>query len=420
MTVDLVFGGVKPPPKPPKYIKKMFEDTMGEESPWSDELQAAVEVLQVAADMSRFVQSMLRPNGGALINPKIAVTEEQRQLVLEFLKLDLTPVTVADLAIQAMVLTVLSNLFPQYGLVAEETADLLRENARARALVTHLIVAHTRENEYVWAHGCSDFETNNDHLVQILDRAGYPNGDGNTKKSFWVMDPIDGTAAFVKHQQYAINLGLIVDGIEVLGLVACPQLDFELAKAPGEPYSDITGSPLESPGTLLYAVRGHGAWALPLDMSLDPIRLPNLPECPSLSLSVSSIAVESGIHDTHKDVAMALGARHPHCDLQAWTLRWVSLALQHANFTVWVYEDHNRCAKIWDHAGAMLLYTEVGGVITDILGRPIDLTKGRILSANTGFAAASKRDHPILKAIVVKKLKDSYFQKLLDIWRYES
>ncbi|POR33830.1 3'(2'),5'-bisphosphate nucleotidase [Tolypocladium paradoxum] len=70
------------------------------------------------------------------------------------------------------------------------------------------------------------------------------------------------------------------------------------------------------------------------------------------------------------------------------------------NATVWVYARRDRFAKAWDHAGAMLLFEETGGSITDVLGRPIDLTAGRTMSANFGFVAAPEGVHGrVLEAV---------------------
>jgi 3'(2'), 5'-bisphosphate nucleotidase len=65
-----------------------------------------------------------------------------------------------------------------------------------------------------------------------------------------------------------------------------------------------------------------------------------------------------------------------------------------------VYKSRTRYAKIWDHAGATLLFEEVGGKITDVDGKDIDWTAGRKLTANYGFVAAPASIHAeVLKVL---------------------
>jgi 3'(2'), 5'-bisphosphate nucleotidase len=84
-----------------------------------------------------------------------------------------------------------------------------------------------------------------------------------------------------------------------------------------------------------------------------------------------------------------------------------------ANMTVWVYKKRERYAKIWDHAGAMLLFEEVGGMITDVHGKEIDLTAGRKLEANFGFVAAPKSLHDVVLRAVHDTLRSSGKEELL-------
>jgi 3'(2'), 5'-bisphosphate nucleotidase len=48
---------------------------------------------------------------------------------------------------------------------------------------------------------------------------------------------------------------------------------------------------------------------------------------------------------------------------------------------------------IWDHAGAQLIFTEIGGKITDLDGKPINFGAGRSLSKNRGMVAAKEDVH---------------------------
>lgn len=96
-----------------------------------------------------------------------------------------------------------------------------------------------------------------------------------------------------------------------------------------------------------------------------------------------------------------------------WVLRWAALAMGLGNTTVWVYKRRDRYAKAWDHAGAMLLFEETGGKITDVHGKDIDLAAGRKMSANFGFVAAPERLHPRVLAAVQDVLREAGHEELL-------
>jgi 3'(2'), 5'-bisphosphate nucleotidase len=50
-------------------------------------------------------------------------------------------------------------------------------------------------------------------------------------------------------------------------------------------------------------------------------------------------------------------------------------------------EDYKEC--IWDQAAGAIILEEAGGRITDLKGRPLDFTRGRKLTANTGVFASN-------------------------------
>ena len=64
----------------------------------------------------------------------------------------------------------------------------------------------------------------------------------------WTLDPIDGTKGFLRGEQYAICLALIIDGIVQLGVVGCPNLPVDHEQPDGEK------------GCLFIAVKNQGAF----------------------------------------------------------------------------------------------------------------------------------------------------------------
>ena len=105
---------------------------------------------------------------------------------------------------------------------------------------------------------------------------------------FWALDPVDGTRGFLRGGQYAVALGLIVDGKVEVGVLACPHLPV-----------DVAGHADGAKGVLFSAERGQGATARPIDSTSAaeayPIHMSNVSSCAQASFCES---VEAG-HSSH-------------------------------------------------------------------------------------------------------------------------
>jgi len=66
---------------------------------------------------------------------------------------------------------------------------------------------------------------------------------------------VDGTSGFIRHQQYAVCLALIVNGQVELGVIGCPNLGPEPAKIGEEIMPN-------GQGVLMVAVRGEGSYSV--------------------------------------------------------------------------------------------------------------------------------------------------------------
>ncbi|KAK0388143.1 hypothetical protein NLU13_4388 [Sarocladium strictum] len=298
-------------------------------------------------------------------------------------KNDQSPVTIADFAIQALLASTFKDAFPEDTFVGEEDSGKMRQDLLLLESVWELLQWLSEDEDT--ARLCK-LPASRQDMCDLIDQCGKssPAVEGRT----WIFDPIDGTKAFVSGHLYAINIGFLVDGEQTLGAVGCPNLSID-AKAPLR-NEDVDP---EGKGCIVYAVKGHGAFVRPLTDS----------ETPPRRLSVHSITktedlrfvsclrhVDSALPGLHGTIAQHLGAPAPTCDLIAWVLRWVSLAMGFGNATVWIYKDRKRCGKVWDHAGAMLLFEEAGGMITCALGHKISLKSGRLMDQNFGFVAGPK------------------------------
>ncbi|KAF3765994.1 hypothetical protein M406DRAFT_60514 [Cryphonectria parasitica EP155] len=292
---------------------------------------------------------------------------------------DLSPVTVGDFAIQALLTCTIHAAFPDDRFVGEESADALRANP---ALLHR--VWTTLQQASSGAAAVVKIPDSPEQMCQMIDWCG--TGRPDQAARIWVFDPIDGTENFVQGLVYAVNVALLHDGQQALSVVGCPNLSASVAYPASDDSLDPAGE-----GCILLAVRGHGAF-------IRGLHNPHL-----LSTTARN---KSGLPTVHQEVAHRLGVEYPGSTLLPWVLRWVLLALGVGNSTWWVYKSRDRLAKIWDHAGAMLLFEEVGGKVSDVDGRDIDLTADRKMIENYGIVAAPAHLHASLLTTIQEVLRE--------------
>ncbi len=306
---------------------------------WEAETKVALEAVRRAARVCRAVQRDVDP------------------LTLE--KKDRSPVTVADFASQALVARSLRQAFPDDPLVGEEDAAALREakNAERRAQV------HARVNAEVEA-----------GVDEVLDWIDHGRADP-TGGRYWVLDPVDGTKGFLRGQQYAVALALLVDGHPQVAAMACPNLPV----GPGE----------EGPiGSAFVAVKGEGARVAALfeDGPSRPIHVSSRSDAAMLRLCES---VESGhsAHDQSAELAkrMGIAAQPVRLDSQA---KYGVVARGDAELYLRLPTRPGYREKVWDHAAGALVVLEAGGTVTDVDGRTLDFRQGRELTNNRGIVVS--------------------------------
>ncbi|ERT01207.1 3'(2'),5'-bisphosphate nucleotidase [Sporothrix schenckii ATCC 58251] len=368
------------------------------DSPYKRELQVAIRAAEQAARVSQAVL----PD-----TDKGAVEKED----------NLGPVTIGDFAIQALLTASLHAAFPNDIFVGEEDASALRADPVLCERVWTTL-QRTVDTSVAPSTGAQCvLPTNQADLCDTIDQCQNAPGPGRV----WVFDPIDGTKTFLRREMYAINVALLVDGQQTVAVVGCPLLSPDAETGDTAATATIQNDSIDPSGrgSLFFAVKGHGAYVRPLfeesrqnrgsDLTVAATAVPRrLPRYAASSPSSQTVLrpvtcyflQESALDDVHRAVADRLGVPFPGSDLLGWVPRWSALATGRANMTVWVYRRRDRHAKIWDHAGAMLLFEEVGGKITDVDGKPLDLLAGRILVNNFGFVAAPADAHEaVLKAV---------------------
>ena len=292
-------------------------------------------------------------------------------------KSDFSPVTVGDFASQALLTSAVHGAFPSDNFLAEESADDLRENA---ALLDK-VWALTESVKPVFAANTPPLATppTKDDLLKYLDWGGKreSSSDGRT----WVFDPIDGTATFLKGQQYAINCAFLIDGREEIGIIGCPNV---LLNSSTVSENEIDKHGL---GLMIYAVRGEGTFTRPMrsDGKLAPAKkLERHGENVSLDNLIWSdcSTYTSTILELHKQVAAKLETSWPGVDLFSSLMKYAALGLGRSHVVVRIFRYTSWRSNMWDHAGGVLIFEEAGGKVTDLDGKPIDFTTGRKMAAS--------------------------------------
>jgi HAL2 family 3'(2'),5'-bisphosphate nucleotidase len=288
---------------------------------------------------------------------------------------DKSPVTEADLAIQACVSIGLREAFPADPLMGEETSDELRRAEFAPLL--ERVVSRVRTVRAT---------ATPENVLDWIERRGetYSN-----EGRYWVLDPIDGTKGFLRGEQYAIALALVIHGRVALGVLGCPNLPASLST--GGSANEAGGS-----GEISWAIRGEGAFRLPLDSRDQPAAAVRLnvapPESDAGTTWVERVESSGKNKDVSSQIAEAAGiVRPPHrLDSQA---KYAVVARGDAALYLRHTLDPTYREKVWDHAAGAIVIEEAGGRLTDLAGRPLDFSRGRELSANRGIVATNGEAH---------------------------
>lgn len=287
-------------------------------------------------------------------------------------KKDRSPVTVADFGSQALICRQLAEAFPDDPVIAEENAKALRQPGNAH--LRQQVLSHIRK-----------FYPTADE-TDVCDWIDHGNASEYSDR-FWTLDPIDGTKGFLRGEQYAVALALIINGEIQVSALACPNLSVQNGK---------------SGGTIFLAGRNEGAFEYSMENtdSFRPISVSLTDDSRNAKLCES---VESG-HSSHSDSAvissnLQIATTPVRLDSQA---KYAAVARGQADIYLRLPTSNEYREKIWDHAGGWLIVKEAGGQVTDIHGKPLDFTHGKTLRENRGVIVSNSLLHDTVLAAVKK------------------
>ncbi|KIW03234.1 3'(2'),5'-bisphosphate nucleotidase [Verruconis gallopava] len=309
-------------------------------------------------------------------------------------KADDTPVTIADLTAQALVIGAIHHEFPHDTFLAEESAQILREDDGLADRVWSFASSSSKFcgshiNDRLWS------PSSKEEMLDVIDLG---KGSGGPKGRFWILDPIDGTMTYMKNQQYAVCLCLVEDGVKQVAVQGCPNLSLDRLPM----HEDSVD--LEKGGHVVSAVHNGGAYiqALSETPMEEPRRLPQKNDKSNITdlLNIVSHLSSSMDHKKVEAICNKIGIGYPGVDIWAQQMKYMAMAVGGHDVMIRIpgYQSHRTAA--WDHASGQLICEEIGIVMTDVYGKKHDFSQGRRLYANFGDVAAPAAHHPqILKAV---------------------
>lgn len=315
---------------------------------YAKEKKVAIEAVLQASDLARLMQGRLAA---------LDVVNKE----------DLSPVTITDFSVQALINMHLMEAFPNDEIMGEEDALFLRnpQNSVIKAKVVEQI-------ERIFP-GIDENE-----ILDAIDRGGC---EGGKKGRFWVLDPIDGTKGFIRQEPYAIALALVEDGEVVLGILGCPRLSLKGHQG----------------GGLFVAVKEEGASLIPYD---------TLKAVP-LHVATSDKIIYCEPHETSRthshSIAFEIAKKvhaHPHPFRLDSQCKYAQVAHGECAIYLRIPTNHAPPEKIWDHAAGMIVVEEAGGKVSDMNGKKLDFSLGTSLSNNVGIVATNGALHErVIQAI---------------------
>jgi 3'(2'), 5'-bisphosphate nucleotidase len=292
-------------------------------------------------------------------------------------KADKSPVTIADFAAQAVVCRILNNDFPDTPIAAEERSQALQKPEHREILdkILYYIDKDSKVKEIL----------DKDNLFQCIDLGSSDPNNG----VFWTLDPVDGTKGFLRGQQFAIALALIVDGEVRLGILGCPNLSIPHHQS--------------SRGYLLFAVKGQGTRLVNVESGeTRKVRVSDIIDPPKMRFVESYVSAHSN-QDKQLQIARMLKMEQEPVRMDS-QVKYGVLATGHAEIYLRIPNpktpDYRE--KIWDHAAGSLVVEEAGGIVTDIAGKKLDFNTGKTLKNNRGIIASVPIVHNLIIEILEK------------------
>ncbi len=275
--------------------------------------------------------------------------------------------TIADFGSQAVLLRAIATEFPGDEIRAEEgSRDLAAGGDAAVAGVVGAVTNTIGES------------VTSSEVFGWIDQRGRP-GD-----RFWAVDPIDGTKGFLRGEQFAVAVGLVENGIPVLGVLGCPRLE-------------LSGMH----GVLVWGGPGIGAFVESLGGGkVRSIAVSGISD-PSRARMLGSVESSHGDPELLQRIVehVGIGGGWVRIDSQA---KYAAVAAGMADVYVRPRNRDDWRERVWDHAAGAAIVSGAGGTISDLDGLLLDFTTGDQLENNRGLVVSNGAMHASVLAALAE------------------
>lgn len=275
-------------------------------------------------------------------------------------KPDSSYVTPADYAIQYYLFRTFNQAFPKIPFIGEETL----QEADAYKLPLILQIAQQLEPTAT--------------TQDILDCLQPPPPPSTL---FWLVDPIDGTAGFIKNRFFAIAISLMYEGQPILSVIASPTqngLSFKI----------------------YYAAKGCGAYMF--DSNTNTTSPLQAGKMNTDLFCEASLSARNQRHWITKNLSERLSNK-PLVHRADSQYKYAMVAENTVDFFIRLPFASSR-AYSWDHAPGAFLVEEAGGIVSDLSGDALHYNNETLVLQN----------HPIILATGNKDLHSEILQTLHD------
>ncbi len=291
-------------------------------------------------------------------------------------KSDASPVTAADLAVQALLVHGLREHYGDMPVVGEESTAVFCEGGadeRRERLEEHDGQYSLRASVHKFVRQARPGLTPT-QIDEAID-AGCADG---TSREQWIIDPIDGTRGYLGGQQYCVCLAFVRDQVPLFGAAGCPRLGTR--------------------GSIIGAVPGGGAWCWSgLDLSEAPAQMVtsrSAREAGGALVVCESPQASARARSRMRRLAESLNRQVIVRPMES-QCKFVLVANGQADLAIrFASNDPARNRDmVWDYAGAVVFAEEAGARMTDCDGAPLRFGRGRAIERNRGILCAASWLH---------------------------
>jgi 3'(2'), 5'-bisphosphate nucleotidase/inositol polyphosphate 1-phosphatase len=302
-----------------------------------------------------------------------ATAAKDRDRLASALKDDRSPVTVADLAVQALLTLSLRALGDKHidRLVAEESGASL--DGDGGELIAREVLGLLEEALASTPLASATPKTTNDLRV-ILDGGAFE-PTANEPHPYWCLDPIDGTKGFLRGGQFAIALARIESNEPTFGVLGCPHLPFHEA----EDYGAI-----DPHGSTYVAFEGVAYAAAGAPDALEAFAPIHVAPMPADGVVRTCLSYEKAHTDKDRTSTLleeaGVAIKPIRIDSQC---KYAMVASGRADLYLRLARGAYR-EKSWDHAAGVAVVRAAGGVVEDMEQTALSF-EGRLLNTAGGI-----------------------------------